>query len=294
MKLAIILAPYDSGRRHEGFGKGPDALISGGLVETLTLDGHDVAVEEIGKIKGLDDREIATGFAVCKAVAQKVVESREQGRFPVVLAGNCLTTCGAVAGESADSIIWFDQHGDINTPETSTYGFLDGMALATALGLCWRPMANAIPGFRPVDAAKCMLVDARDLDPDEKLLLDSLPVIHAEMDEAAEKVMGLKQAGVRRTHLHIDLDVHDPDELQVNRYAAAGRTAAGRGAAGRDLHGALGADRRADVLGLRPGLRRQGRRASRRRAAAGRFPGRDGADLMPARGRCETGAFVLG
>jgi len=222
VKLTLIVAPYDSGQRHEGFGKGPDALLTGGLVDTLTLEGHDVTVEEIDKIEGLGDREIATGFAVCKSVARKVVKSREQGRFPVVLAGNCLTTCGAVAGEDADSIIWFDQHGDINTPETSTFGFLDGMALATTLGLCWRPMANTIPGFRPIDAAKCMLVDARDLDPDEKLLLDSLPVIHARMDEAAEKVMGLKQAGVRRTHLHIDLDVHDPDELQVNRYAEPG------------------------------------------------------------------------
>ena len=222
MKLSIIVAPYDSGRRHEGFGKGPDALLSGGLVEMLTLNGHDVEVEEIGKIKGLDDREIATGFAVCKAVAQKVDQSQSEGRFPVVLAGNCLTTCGAIAAENADSIIWFDQHGDINTPETSAYGFLDGMALATALGLCWRPMANTIPGFQPVDPAKCMLVDARDLDPDEKALLDQLPVIRAEVGEAADKVVGLKETGVRRTHLHIDLDVHDPDELQVNRYARPG------------------------------------------------------------------------
>ena len=75
MKLSLIVAPYDSGRRHEGFGKGPDALLSGGLVEMLTMNGHDIEVEEIGKIKGLDDREIATGFAVCKAVAEKVAES---------------------------------------------------------------------------------------------------------------------------------------------------------------------------------------------------------------------------
>jgi arginase len=222
VKLSIIMAPYDSGRRHEGFGKGPDALLAGGLVEMLTLHGHDVEVEEISKIKGLDDREIATGFAVCKAVAQKVGESEAEGRFPVVLSGNCLTACGAVAGEKADSIIWFDQHGDINTPETSAYGFLDGMALATALGLCWRPMANAIPGFHAVDPAKCMLVDARDLDPDEKVLLDRLPIIRSEVSEAADKVVGLKEAGARRTHLHIDLDVHDPDELQVNRYARSG------------------------------------------------------------------------
>jgi arginase len=187
-----------------------------------TLNGHEVEVDEIGKIKGLDDREIATGFAVCNAVAQKVAESREEGRFPVVLSGNCLTACGAVAGEKADSIIWFDQHGDINTPETSPHGFLDGMALATALGLCWRPMANSIPGFHAVDPAKCMLVDARDLDSDEMALLEKLPVIRAEVHDATDRVAGLREAGVRRTHLHIDLDVHDPEELQVNRYAVPG------------------------------------------------------------------------
>ncbi len=222
MKLSLILAPYDSGRRHEGFGKGPDALVTAGLVETLTLEGHDVTVEDIGKVKDLDDREIATGFAVCRAVAGKVTESIAANRFPVVLAGNCLTSCGAVAGEQADSIIWFDQHGDINTPETSPHGFLDGMALATVLGLCWGPMAKGIPGFRPIDPARCMLVDARDLDPEEAALLSSLPVIRAEVGEASEKVVQLRQAGARRTHLHIDLDVHDPDELQVNRYAVSG------------------------------------------------------------------------
>jgi len=222
VKLSIILAPYDSGRRDQGCGKGPDALLAGGLVELLTLNGHDVDVQEIDTIKGLDEREIATGFAVCRAVAQKAADSREEGRFPVVLTGNCLTACGAVAGERADSIIWFDQHGDVNTPETSPYGFLDGMALATALGLCWRPLANSIPGFHPIDPAKCLLVDARDLDADEKELLANLPVIRAGVDDAADRVVELRETGARRTHLHIDLDVHDPDALQVNRYAEPG------------------------------------------------------------------------
>ena len=293
MKLSIILAPYDSGRRRfRRLRQGPGrADLAGGLVETLTLNGHDVEVEEIGKIKGLDDREIATGFAVCKAVAKKVGESREEGRFPVVLSGNCLTTCGAVAGEAADSIIWFDQHGDINTPDTSPHGFLDGMALATALGLCWRPMANAIPGFHAVDPAKCMLVDARDLDPDEKVLLERLPVIRAEVGDAADKVAGLQEAGARRTHLHIDLDVHDPDRLQVNRYAEPGGPKPKRRARGGELHGAVGADRRPDTVGLRSGFRREGRSTAGRRPADGRFSGGAGADLMPGvccdkKGRC--------
>ncbi|TIT87215.1 MAG: arginase family protein, partial [Mesorhizobium sp.] len=117
MKVSIILASYDSGHYHGGCGQGPDALMAGGLAEALKLAGHD------------------------------------NERFPIVLAGNCLTSAGAVAGEGADAIIWADQHGDINTPDTSTSGFLDGMALATVLGLCWRPMTAQIPGFKPIDPA---------------------------------------------------------------------------------------------------------------------------------------------
>ncbi|SFU08784.1 arginase family protein [Mesorhizobium sp. YR577] len=222
MKLSLILAPYDSGHYQSGVGLGPEAIIAGGLVEALTLSGHDITVEDIGKVGDEQGREIATGFAVCHAVAARVAASKAAGRFPIVLSGNCLTTTGAVAGDDADSIIWADQHGDINTPETSTFGFLDGMALATVLGLCWRPMANAIPGFQAIDPSRCLLVDARDLDPDEKRLLESLPVIRAECTQAPGAVGRLKAAGASRTHLHLDLDVHDPDILQANRYATPG------------------------------------------------------------------------
>ncbi|TIS72728.1 MAG: arginase family protein, partial [Mesorhizobium sp.] len=109
-----------------------------------------VEVRDIGKVvEDEQEREIGTGFAVCNVVSGEVRIALDNGRFPIVLAGNCLTSAGAVAGEGADAIIWADQHGDLNTPETSTSGFLDGMALATALGLCWRRMAAQIPGFKP-------------------------------------------------------------------------------------------------------------------------------------------------
>ncbi|MBZ9918463.1 MULTISPECIES: arginase family protein [unclassified Mesorhizobium] len=222
MKVSIILASYDSGHYHGGMGQGPDALIAGGLVEALTMAGHDVAVEDIGKVGDAQEREIATGFAVCNAVSGEVRIARDRGRFPIVLAGNCLTSAGAVAGEGADAIIWADQHGDLNTPDTSIYGFLDGMALATMLGLCWRPMAAAIPGFQPIDPSRCVLVNARDLDPDEKQLLEALPVIRTECPGAAAATEKLKVAGAKRVHLHLDLDVHDPEALQANRYVAPG------------------------------------------------------------------------
>lgn len=222
MKISIILASYDSGHYHGGMGQGPDALISGGLVEALTIAGHDVVVEDIGRVGDVQEREIATGFAVCNAVAAEVRLARDSGRFPIVLSGNCLTSAGAVAGEGADAIVWADQHGDLNTPETSVYGFLDGMALATVLGLCWRPMTAAIPGFQPIDPSRCVLVNARDLDPAEKQLLETLPILRTECPGVAQATERLKAAGAKRIHMHLDLDVHDPEELQANRYVSSG------------------------------------------------------------------------
>ncbi|MDX8449574.1 arginase family protein [Mesorhizobium captivum] len=223
MNISIILASYDSGHYHGGCGQGPDALIAGGLAEALKLAGHDVAVHDIGKVsEDEQEREIATGFGVCNAVSGEVRIALDNGRFPIVLAGNCLTSAGAVAGEGADAIIWADQHGDLNTPDTSTSGFLDGMALATVLGLCWRRMAAQIPGFKPIDAARCVLVNARDLDPAEQELLETLPVIRTECPDWAGAAEKLKAAGAERVHMHIDLDIHDPEELQANRYTTPG------------------------------------------------------------------------
>lgn len=221
-KLSIIVASYDSGHYDSGFGRGPGAILDSGLVDSLTQLGHDASVREIGRVGDRQGREIATGFAVCNAVATCIRAAREEGRFPVVLAGNCLTALGAVAGGEADSILWFDQHGDLNTPETSIHGFLDGMALAATLGLCWRPMTAAIPGFRPIEADRCLLVDARDLDLDEATLLEGFPIRHVSCDEALGQARGLAATGVIRTHLHLDLDIHDPSMLPVNRYAKPG------------------------------------------------------------------------
>lgn len=222
MNVTIILASYDSGYYHGGCGQGPDALIAGGLTEALKLAGHDIDVHDIGRMSDEQEREIATGFAVCNAVSGEVRIACDRGRFPIVLAGNCLTSAGAVAGEGADAMIWADQHGDLNTPDTSTSGFLDGMALATVLGLCWRPISARIPGFKAIDPARCVLVNARDLDTAEQQLLETLPVIRTECPDWAGAAQKLKDAGAERIHMHIDLDVHDPEELQANRYATPG------------------------------------------------------------------------
>jgi arginase len=113
--------------------------------------------------------EIGTTFALQHSLADAVRTSIGRERFPLVLAGNYSSTLGTVSGVRAAApngaspigVLWLDAHADFNTPETTTSGFLDGMAPATMTGRCWQGMTAAIPGFQPVADAHVVLVAAR-------------------------------------------------------------------------------------------------------------------------------------
>ncbi|TIW04931.1 MAG: arginase family protein, partial [Mesorhizobium sp.] len=79
-----------------------------------------------------------------------------------------------------------------------------------------------IPGFKPVDPSRSVLVNARDLDAAEKELLEKLPIIRTECPDWKSAAQRLKADGAKRVHMHVDLDVHDPEKLQANRYTTPG------------------------------------------------------------------------
>ena len=89
-------------------------------------------------------------------------------------------------------------------------------------------MASAIPGFQPIDPSRCVLVNARDLDPAEKKLLETLPVIRTECPGVGNATEKLKAAGAKSVHMHLDLDVHNPKDLQANRYVTSGGPSPGQ------------------------------------------------------------------
>jgi arginase len=114
---------------------------------------------------------------------------------------------------SRRAIFWFDAHGDLNTPDTTTSGFLDGTGFATALGLCWRGLASGIPGFEPVDSTAAFLLGARDLDPPEAALIGRGPITAVSSTRlAAELPEVLSRAPLEDAlgHVHLDLDALDP------------------------------------------------------------------------------------
>jgi arginase len=207
-------------------GAGPERLLHAGLAEEIRAMGHQVHIEQIEPGDDGPPAEIRTAFELNRVLAGRVRSVVENGGFPVVLAGNCNTALGTLAGlgNQECGVLWFDSHGDFNTPETTTGGFLDGMALATVTGHCWRQLAAAsVPGFQPVPERNVVLLGTRDLDPLEReLLADSeiTTLSPAQVRTDLPHVLGELTSRTRDVYVHIDLDVLDPTEGRANALAA--------------------------------------------------------------------------
>jgi arginase len=223
--VELVVVPWDSARRGERMGAGPGRLLDAGLPALLERRGRRVSRRDIDPPEAAWRAEIATAFALAREVEAAVRGARAAGHVPLVLSGNCGVSLGVVAALGAGTrVLWFDAHGDFNTPETTVGGFLDGMALATLTGHCWRSAAATVPGFLPVPESHVVLLGARDLDPLEAGALGSSAVRRVAagaLDASLGAALGATLAA-GPWYLHLDLDVLDPSEGRVNRYAAPG------------------------------------------------------------------------
>ncbi len=206
-------------------GAGPEQLLSAGLAEEILATGHRVSVEQLGPDSEAPPAEIRTAFELNRVLAGRVRSVSEKGDLPVILAGNCITAAGTLAGlgDHECGVLWFDSHGDFNTPETTTGGFLDGMALAIVTGRCWRQLAATVPGFRPVPEHNVVLLGTRDLDPlEQQLLADSEITVLGPAQVRADLTNALDalRTHTRDVYVHLDLDVLDPKEGHANALAA--------------------------------------------------------------------------
>jgi arginase len=227
MDIQLLIVPYDSGNRGARMGAGPEKLLEAGLERTLRENGHTVHTRIAELSPDFWHAEIQTSFELMRMLAGAVREARESGRLPIVLAGNCNTAIGTIAGLGADStgVAWFDAHGDFNTPETTNSGFLDGTAVAILTGRCWTQLAATVPGFTPIADERVCLIGTRDLDSLESALLDesSVDVIEPRhLRSALPRTLKSIRGHVKSMYVHLDLDVLDSAIAAANSYAVSG------------------------------------------------------------------------
>jgi arginase len=224
MRVALVLVPFHLGHQRVGMGSGPDALVAEGLGATLEAEGHVVELVRVERT-GEATNEVAASFDVLRGVAERVRAAVAAGAFPLVLAGNCMTSIGVVGGLGHDvGVIWLDAHADFNTAEATTSGFVDGMGLSILTGTGWDGMRATVPGYRSVPEAHVVLVGIRDLDPAERERLDRggiTVVARGELD-AIDSALDRLRGDVSDVYLHVDLDILDPSEGRANQYAVGG------------------------------------------------------------------------
>jgi arginase family enzyme len=118
---------------------------------------------------------------------------------PLVLGGCCCAHIGAVEALAARNgriaLVWFDAHGDLNTPETSPSGNLWGMPLRMILD------------SGAVDPQDAILLGARSLDPPEREFVASIAL----RTEAAELEQALE--GTEGAYVALDVDALEPGRI---------------------------------------------------------------------------------
>jgi arginase len=231
-EFRIVVVPYELGRHREGVGCGPERLLESGAEAALASAGATVRTELVE----LDARfaasglgEADAGFELIGLVAERVRRAREEGAFPVVLAGSCFAGVGVVAGlgEPDPGVLWLDAHADFNEPATTTFGYLDGMGISILTGSAWQGLLAAVPGAPPLPEARVVLAGARDFDPSEERRLRASQIAHLtpqqlHTPEALVAALAAIAPAITGLYLHLDLDVLDAEVANVNVYSAPG------------------------------------------------------------------------
>jgi len=233
-KICLVGVPMDLGGGRRGVDMGPSALRIAGIesgVRGLGLEFEDrgnVPVREPASRQPPNPRarfldEIAE---CCRALRGRVEGILEDGAFPLVVGGDHSIACGTVAAISSFhhrrkakiGLIWFDAHGDFNTPETSESGNIHGMPLACCVGRGVPELVRLGDRVPMVDVEKAVLIGVRTIDAKEKEeIRDSGLHVFTLRDidmHGIHKVMRIAMeiacTGTAGFHLTFDLDGTDP------------------------------------------------------------------------------------
>jgi len=232
-EVALIGVPMDLGQTRRGVDMGPSAIRYAGIVERI--ERLQYKVDDLGNMEiprpqrhtsnGKDAlRNLDEIVTVNTDLARVVHEQVDKNRFPLVLGGDHSIAIGTLAGLSGHyenlGVIWYDAHGDINTPETSPSGNIHGMPLAVSLGLGEKRLTSIMNERAKIKPENIVLIGIRDLDEGEKRRLRELNIKVFTMHEIDR--LGMPQV-MKETidylnnrtdgvHLSFDLDGMDPSE----------------------------------------------------------------------------------
>jgi len=234
-KVAMIGVPMDLGGGRRGVDMGPSAIRIAGLEDgirrlgLLYEDRGNLAVPAPESREPRDPRARFLGeiSRACQRLRVKVEKVLEDGAFPLVIGGDHSIAVGTVAAISSYhhrrnqrvGLIWFDAHGDMNTPETSPSGNIHGMPCAAILGRGAPELVGLGDVVPMVEPRNAVIVGVRDLDQFEREEIKSTGVKVFTMrdidmwgmNEIMRRALAIAMDGTCGFHLSFDMDGTDPN-----------------------------------------------------------------------------------
>lgn len=232
--VAFLGVPMDLGGGRRGVDMGPNAVRIAGIedgVRSLGLAFEDRGNVPVPEPSSRTPRNPKARFleeiaGACAELRTRVEKSLADGLFPVVIGGDHSIACGTVAGISSHyhrqkkkiGLIWFDAHGDMNTPESTESGNVHGMPLAACIGRGAPELVKLGERIPMVDVEKAVLIGVRTIDPRERQEIKASGIhvftvkdldmhgVHKVMKMAIE----IASAGTAGFHLSFDVDGMDP------------------------------------------------------------------------------------
>jgi arginase len=215
--LRIVQVRYDGGERAQPESDPIDAYAASGAFDGFTtMVAEPVFPEERRDVEPTVNLGLIGG-EIAAAVAEGV---RAAGPV-LVVGGNCAAVPGVVGGlqealgpAARIGLVWFDAHGDFNTPRTTLSGMLGGMPVAVSAGLAYATWRQLSRQAAPLPTDRILMVDVRNLDPPEEQLVRATDIVIAAPapgfpgDDLTQAVNDLAER-CDVLYLHVDADILD-------------------------------------------------------------------------------------
>lgn len=217
--LRVIPIRYKGSRPYEGAEDPVDHYAASGAFALL---GGDVTITEPHFPEERRSQDASDNLGIIGGVIAGIVaDGRRAGERILVVGGDCGHVPGVVSGlqqaHGADArigLVWFDAHGDFNTPRTSLSGMLGGMPVAVAAGLAWPNWRELAGQPAPLPTDRIVMVDVRNLDAPEEVLIRATDIVIAAPaagfpgEDLAQSIAALAER-CDYLYLHIDADILD-------------------------------------------------------------------------------------
>ncbi len=239
-KIAVFGVPSAAGARGPGVERAAFALREAGLLQALGQHARVVNLSDLSLFPWRADpehpraRNVAVAACAARAAGDEMTRALAEG-FTILIGGDCALLPGSLGGTRRAlgrpvGLVHLDANADLNTPETTPSGHLDGMALALALGRGVPELASAGGPAPSVVPEHVALLGYRELDPGERapaaelahsLTADEVRARGAR--SAAESALAAIGNEAGPVFVHFDVDVLDPSTMPAKDTLTPGR-----------------------------------------------------------------------